>query len=460
MVFQMADANGVIYAVDSSGYLRWYRDANQNGTAGWAANSGNIIGSGWQNMLHAFAAGGGVIYAVEPSGVLRFYRDVYQNGFPGWGAGSGNTIGSGWASVSYVPPPESFGSGTLKVNGRSALGTRPVVAILAQYSDQPAFTQSTSYFDKLIFGNPIPPFAYPTNPASLSQFINDNSNGRFAISRAGVGIIGPIATGTLASAGGADNPEARVATILRAASTQGLFNFASYDTNGDGVVSADELLVITAENIPNLAPANRPNTTPLSLNGKTISVRAAMISETSSFDSVAHEFTHSLGTADLYYTGCLSQNVTLMSCTDFNNSLQNPRHLDAWHKLRLGWINPVVKRITTSGSSVISLSTSSNPSGATLFWSRSRGPGEFFLVEKRTQAALYDPGVLDTGLVIWHVNAANNGVVSLGATSLAFGGSSLWKAANSTPTLAWNDGSSTGSRFTFGFSGTDYLVTW
>lgn len=456
MRWQMADANGVIYAVDNAGVLRWYRDANKNGTWGWAANSGNQIGSGWQNMVHAFGAGGGVLYAVEPTGALRYYRDVNNSGFPGWGAGSGNIIGSGWNSISYRPPLSAFGHGSLKVNNRSATGIRPTLVVLAQYSDQPAFTRSNAYFEQVHFGTPSsPPFTTPANPASLSQYLNENSNARFTISKAG--LVGPVAMGTLASAGA--TPEARVKSILTKASASG-FNFASYDSNGDGVVSQDELLLVTVENIPGLLPANRANATPLTLNGKQIAMRSAMTGDTTSFDSIAHEFMHSIGADDLYYGGCLSQSVTVMSCTDFNNALQNPRHLDPWHKFRLGWIDPVVQRITTSGSAVVSLSTWSTPDGASLFWSRARGTNEYFLVEKRAQAQTYDSGVLDTGVAIWHVNASNAGVVALGAPSLSFGGSSLWKASNTTPTLTWNNGSSTGSSFSFSASGANYQVSW
>lgn len=448
-LWQMADVNGIIYMVDSAGILRWYRDLHQNGTPGWAAGSGNQIGSGWQTMLHAFGAGNGVLYAIDASGQLRYYRDVYMNGSPGWGAGSGNVIGTGWAAISYQPPLASFGHGSLKMNGKSALGSRPVVAILAQYSDQPRFTRPNSYFDNMYFrANPTPPFATPSNPASLSEFIKENSNGRFALTRADSGIVGPVPMGTLAAAGGGGNPQARLKVILTAASAAG-FNFASYDTNGDGQVTSDELMVITVENIPNGMPANRPNATPLSLNGKNIAFsHVAMTAEATSFDSLAHEFTHSLGTADLYYGGCLSLAVTIMSCTDFYGSLQNPRHLDPWHRMLLGWIDPAIQRITTSGSTVVT-SSSLNRTGAALFWSRARGTTEYFLVEKRSQAQIYDAGVGDTGVAIWHVNASNNGVVALGAPSLSFGGSLLWKVGTSTPTLLWKDNTSTATRFSF-----------
>jgi M6 family metalloprotease-like protein len=469
MLWLMADASGVIYGIDNAGALRWYRDTAQNGTFSWAPNSGAQIGIGWQNVLHAFCAGGGVIYAVEPVGSLRFYRDTNQNGGQAWAPGSGNVIASGWDSISYTPSLATFGHGTLTVNGRQALGSRPMLAILAQYSDFAAFTRPQSYYDSMYFAEaPTPPFSTPNNPASLSAYIKQNSNARFTLTKAGM--IGPLSMGSYAIASGG-SPDAgpgdetggrnRIRSALTAVSNAGLVNFASLDTNGDGTVSEDELLVIVVENRPaGLVPVNRASATPLMLNGKQISVRAAMVGEQTSFDAVAHELTHSLGTSDLHNGTCLSMNPTVMSCTDSSNSLQNPRHLDAWHKFKLGWIDPIVRRITTSGSTSVSTSTSTMTNGARLFWKRERGTSEYFLVERRTQTQSYDIGVSGTGLVIWHVNASNGSVVALGSSTLVFGGSGVWQGSGSTPTLNWRDGTSTGSSFTFSTNGFNNSVSW
>ena len=94
-----ADDGGNIYAVTFDGDLLWYKDTNRNGTPGWAAGSGNRIGSGWQGIRHVFCGGGGIIYAINPSGDLLWYKDTNRNGTPGWAAESGNRIGSGWQEV-------------------------------------------------------------------------------------------------------------------------------------------------------------------------------------------------------------------------------------------------------------------------------------------------------------------------------------------------------------------------
>ena len=79
---------GVLYAIDVDGNLRWYRDTHRDGTATTiegspsfdAANEGNVIGFGWGSFKKVFSGGGGVIYAIDNAGNLRWYKDVARNG--------------------------------------------------------------------------------------------------------------------------------------------------------------------------------------------------------------------------------------------------------------------------------------------------------------------------------------------------------------------------------------------
>lgn len=92
----IAGGQGVIYAVDSAGALRWYRYTGTAGTFSWAPGSGSIIGTGW-NGLNIFAGGQGVIYAIDSAGLLRWYRETDPAGGSGsWAGNSGAVIGSGW----------------------------------------------------------------------------------------------------------------------------------------------------------------------------------------------------------------------------------------------------------------------------------------------------------------------------------------------------------------------------
>lgn len=89
---------GVIYAVDSSGRLHWYRYLGTNGSNSWDPASGAVIGTGW-NGLQIVGSGSGIIYAVNSSGVLFWYRHLDPTGgTASWAdSGVGQQIGTGWA---------------------------------------------------------------------------------------------------------------------------------------------------------------------------------------------------------------------------------------------------------------------------------------------------------------------------------------------------------------------------
>ncbi|CCF16487.1 hypothetical protein BLGI_4456 [Brevibacillus laterosporus GI-9] len=53
------------------------------------------------------------------------------------------------------------------------------------------------------------------------------------------------------------------------------------------------------------------------------------------FYQIAHELSHSLGTVDMYNIG---MGNTLRYSFDSND--QGTVHLDIWHKLVLGWVEP------------------------------------------------------------------------------------------------------------------------
>lgn len=110
-------SDGIIYAIKNNGDLLWYRDVPRNGTAGWATNSGNRIGSGWQDVRLAFSGGDGIIYAINNSGELRWYRDVPRNGTVGWATNSGNLIGSGWQDVRFAMTGSDGIIYSVKTNG-------------------------------------------------------------------------------------------------------------------------------------------------------------------------------------------------------------------------------------------------------------------------------------------------------------------------------------------------------
>jgi hypothetical protein len=106
--FLFSGGDGIIYAVLPTGELLFYQDIlrigtnSPDGSVGWHANSGKQIGYGWQNFKFIFSGGNGVIYAVQPTGELLFYKDIARDGSnapdgsTGWHPNSRSQIGSGW----------------------------------------------------------------------------------------------------------------------------------------------------------------------------------------------------------------------------------------------------------------------------------------------------------------------------------------------------------------------------
>lgn len=74
--------NGIIYAVNQAGELRFFLDTNPSGTGAVNVNPPALISeTGWgSSFKFLFSGGNGVIYAVNQADELRFYRDTTQNG--------------------------------------------------------------------------------------------------------------------------------------------------------------------------------------------------------------------------------------------------------------------------------------------------------------------------------------------------------------------------------------------
>jgi M6 family metalloprotease-like protein len=473
--FAFSGGNGIIYGIKNNGDLLWYQDVRRDGTQGWAANSGNQIGSGWQTVQDAISGDGGVIYAIDAVGRLLWYRDLHRDGTQGWAPRSGDAIGAGWTAVEWNPSLTAFGHLSMLQQGRPALGPRRLLIVLVEYDNDPAdnfppfsATHPLDYYEKLGFGVPDPPFATsgPVNPASLMEYFRECSLGRFWLTRADM--VGPVSMGPLDDPG----PEARSQRILARVAAFEPRMFFDADTDGNSVITPSEFLVLVVENAKALQPANRDNLAvvaridvafpPLVLT-KTISLHVAFAGPLTPFYQIAHETSHSLGTVDLYNSGAGNSLLTLMGGYSFFSNDQGSVHLDAWHKLALGWCEPRRRRLTRAGDEQLVEISPQQPNGAIILWHPDRGASEYFLVERRAASGQrkYDGSFPGDGALIWRITSGPNPATHLGSTDFALGASTVWQAGMQTPPLPWSDNTSTGVRlaFTRGF-GNNLRVTW
>jgi M6 family metalloprotease-like protein len=360
----------------------------------------------------------------------------------------------------WPPTLADLGHGSMTQLGRAAAGGRPLLIILGEYSNFPAFSTKhpMSYYEALGFGNPNLPFSTdnPVNPASLTEYFREVSSGRFWFNE--IRIYGPVALGTYSGATD-PGPEVRTAGILSRVAAAAPQLFVAQDANSDRTIAFDELCVVLFENIDNLQPANRDNNPvtfsvhlpglPISID-ETIRVHIAGAGPVTPFYQIAHELSHSLGTVDMYNTGQGNIMLTLMSRYSFTANDQVPVHLDMWHKLQLGWAEPRIFRLSDPGSTAVQ----EGAAGAIVLWDNSRGANEYFLVERRRHNApgqRFDIGVAGDGILIWRVQKGMvNGVAHMGAPNLVPGGSGVWQAGQQTPMLTWADSSPTNCYLTMG----------
>ena len=77
--------DGVLYAIDAIGNLRWYKDTHRDGTpmdGHRAEPRGPPSASGWGSFTQVFSGGDGVLYAIDRDGNLRWYKDTHRDGTP------------------------------------------------------------------------------------------------------------------------------------------------------------------------------------------------------------------------------------------------------------------------------------------------------------------------------------------------------------------------------------------
>ncbi len=98
----LGNSDGQLFALRGNGDLLWYRYIVTNlstGAGSWAANSGAVIGRGFNTYPRVLGGWGGVIYGVADDGTLKWYKYLAGDGTNGAGAwvnnGNGTVINTG-----------------------------------------------------------------------------------------------------------------------------------------------------------------------------------------------------------------------------------------------------------------------------------------------------------------------------------------------------------------------------
>lgn len=364
-----------------------------------------------------------------------------------------------------------------------AAGSRPLLVIWIRHADNTPATEldrRKQYYEDLIFGRPDPSRGYPERLRQLEPSVNgyyqEVSNGKFGWRRAG--FIGPI-TAAVSKKSATDIAQ----MALRAAATEGHFNFAAFDTNHDGKITDKELAVLVIVNEPQ-GQANHFDGDGLAIPGQhvTFAGKDAVTQEGGNFVGFNHELMHGLGAIDLYGPwnqfldevngGCYYWNNdnTLMGGGGGGTDDLRIYNLDPWHKILFGWLEPRLVSVGHSGTTQlaaqhVALSAELERKRPLLVYDPAKGASEFFILEYRTPEKLhYDRNVASSGLVIWHIaydrsgNPAQDGVrkncvgkpdtftvvYSRGAPDWKAGGNKAYTSADGVIQFKWRNGKDVG----------------
>ncbi len=331
---------------------------------------------------------------------------------------------------------------------RANTGTRKVLVILAQFTDQSAVGTDATFWSDLFFGatNSVTSYYEQVSYNQLSFSAAEESDGI-----TNDGVVGWL-TVPDAHPGTSFNDQF-VADAINAADSS--VDFAAFDTNNDGYISVDELHIVAiaagyeyayvvSGSCGNSIWAHEnafDDSTAPSVDGVQVGAGSHDGGYTTfgewhcdsgepppghpaTIGIVVHELGHDLGLPDLYDTTGVTAGIgdwSIMGTGVWNSSGtyagDSPAHPDPWSRWYEGWLTPMQVTGSLPGTNIPQIETSPtvyqllpNPNGVDWLWGSHTGIGEYFLVENR-QKTLYDTGIPGCGILVWHIDesvASNN----------------------------------------------------
>ncbi len=303
--------------------------------------------------------------------------------------------------------------------GGGAVTRLKALVLLVQFPDLAAdvVNHGIPHFESLLFGKG------PWDTKTLEKFYLDNSYGTLSIDGDVYGWYTlPSSSGFYArgSAGGCDtcyprNAQKMVEDAVELA--RPFVDFSLYDNDGpDGAPSSgdddgyvDALFVVHSGNTyedtgnPGLIMSHQWNTTaPILVNGVYAFVYTTE-GESSRLGTFCHEMGHVLGLPDLYdrdYTSYGLDLWSLMAAGGWLGEGDSPSHLDAYCKMKLGFVRPVAPEVNVNGVSLRPIQTYPE---VYKVWKNGAAGREYYLLENRQQIG-FDYLLPGSGLLIYHVD--------------------------------------------------------
>ncbi|MCB9871709.1 MAG: hypothetical protein H6837_17780 [Planctomycetes bacterium] len=181
------------------------------------------------------------------------------------------------------------------------------------------------------------------------------------------------------------------------------FRFSTYDTNRDGEVTIDELMVYWIYPGEGARVRGAPLHIPVpSLSGKGVSLSLGLPRSAAhtSPATICEELCHALfGFEDLYPTSTMPGYVGPGRLSLISNNSAFP-HLNPWGKLKLGWVTPKV--ITQDGWYTLRAIERNNE--VLVLHNPTRGTRDYFVVENRWPDGSIEATLPDRGIGVWRVS--------------------------------------------------------
>jgi M6 family metalloprotease-like protein len=307
------------------------------------------------------------VYALGEDGYV--YQIVYARGADG-----------GWGQWSKLPTPEWF---------KSAPAVLPRLA----------HKKSREYIEEMVFGA----------QNSVRDYFLENSYGQFTFKEA-------FTTHWLTAQ---DDPSTtdwdesshkylhtsdvheKGAWVIKQVEKMTSFRFEKYDTSPkDGKVTSDELAIlwVYAGGGDARGRGTNPSVVPVPSLSQGVEIGLLMRGGAGmSVATIAHELGHNpLHLTDMYTDGVYPgvARYSLMGKQGKGS------HLDAWSKVKLGWLKPTV--VTQDGW--YTLSDVERHPQAYILYDPDHGTQEYFIVENRWPSSSYEKDLGDQGLAIWRID--------------------------------------------------------